>query len=145
MRRALHDVTTTDSNGVDLDAASPRAPIVNEAPSYDEPADAMFGVGSTGSAARAVGGFPLPVVTATGLPARPTADVVTTSGNDVDTDATGTRSVTAHEGASVAGQEPGTWSGTLPPRPCTPTPRRDGRARLRSGDRGSAPRRRPPG
>lgn len=115
----LYDVTIDGTNGVAPDATWPFALTVNEAPSLSA-ADATFRVGTAGSAALTVGGFPAPTVTATGLPAGLAVDgaaitgtpaagsggvhvVDLTATNGVGADATDSATITVEETASVAG------------------------------------------
>ncbi|GAA4807278.1 hypothetical protein GCM10025786_08680 [Nocardioides caeni] len=63
-----YDITVTGSNGTAPDATWPFALTVNEAPYLGAPAVATARVGTAGSIDLGVGGFPAPVVTATGLP-----------------------------------------------------------------------------
>lgn len=115
----LYDVTIDGSNGVGPDATWPFALTVNEAPSLSAP-DATFRVGTAGSSALTVGGFPAPTVTATGLPAGLAVDgaaitgtpaagsggvhaVDLTATNGVGADATDSATITVEEAATVAG------------------------------------------
>lgn len=115
-----YDITIDGTNGVAPDATWPFALTVNEAPTLDAPATATFRVGTPGSTALDVDGFPAPVVTASGLPdglsvngaaisgtpANGTGgvyDVTLTADNGVGDDATDTVEVTVEEAPSVAG------------------------------------------
>jgi hypothetical protein len=123
----LYNLTVKASNGTPPDATAPFALTVNEAPGITGPGTATFKVGTSSLSGEFVGtGFPVPALTATGLPAGLTLastgsgkakisgsaangtgglypGVVVKAGNGVGAEATKPVSVTVNEAPELVG------------------------------------------